>query len=139
MLCFTERIKPEIPWQLEMLDKRMVLLMVMPQIISKVVQLQKFHQHQIKVNLFNGSNLRSVQPSPCHLVNIITVQHQMRGKGVLLIEKDVLVLDGQKLLERVRVGEHLTFQAVTEGISAHHLFCLLVELAIDENQRLFKI
>ena len=37
------------------------------------------------------------------------------------------------------IGEHLTFQTVTEGISAHHLFCLLVELAVDENQRLFKI
>lgn len=51
----------------------------------------------------------------------------------------MLVLDGQKLLECVQLSEHLTFQAVTEGISADHLFCLLVELAVDENQRLFKV
>ena len=54
------KIKLKMCWKIELLDKRMVLLMVMPQIVSKMMQLKKFHQHQIEVNPFRCGNLRRV-------------------------------------------------------------------------------
>ena len=86
---------------MELFDERMVLGVVMSQVISQMVQFQKLYQHQIKVNLFDGGNLRSVQPSPCHLVNIIAVQHQVGRESILLVKKDMLVPDRQKLFQGV--------------------------------------
>lgn len=41
------------------------------------MQLKKFHQNQIEVNPFGCRDLRSVQPALCHLIDFITVQHQV--------------------------------------------------------------
>nr|DAE44330.1 MAG TPA: Phosphopantothenate/pantothenate synthetase [Caudoviricetes sp.] len=38
-----------------MLNKRMVLIVIMPQIIPQMMQFQKFHKYQIEVNLFHKS------------------------------------------------------------------------------------
>ena len=116
-----------------MLNKRMVLLVVMPQIITQMVQFQKFHQHQIKVNSFDCRNLRSIQPALCHLIDFITVQHQVGCESVMLVKKDVLVLNGQKLVQGMQVHKQLMLKIMSEGIAAHHLLCLFVQLAIDKN------
>lgn len=80
--------------KVELLDKRMMLGVVVTQIVPQMVQFQQFHQHQIKVNLFDGGNLRSVQPSPCHLIDFITVQHQVGCESVM-----------QQLIEDCKAGK----------------------------------
>ena len=57
----------------------------------------------------------------------------------MLIKKDVLILNGQKLVQGMQVHEQLMLQIMTERIAAHHLLCLFVQLAIDKDQRLIKI
>ena len=126
-------------WKIELLDKRMVLLMVMPQIVSKMMQLKKFHQHQIEVNPFRCGNLRRVQPTLRHLIDFITVQHQVGCESVMLIKKYVLVLNGQKLVQSMQVHKQLMLKIMSEGIATHYLLCLFVQLAIDKNQRLIKM
>ena len=51
----------------------------------------------------------------------------------MLIKYNVLALDSQELFQCVQVGKHLMFQIVTEGIAAHHLLGLFVEVAVDKN------
>ena len=126
-------------WKIELLDKRMVLGAIMPQIITQMMQLKKFHQHQIEVNPFRCGNLRRVQPTLRHLIDFITVQHQVGCESVMLVKKDVLVLNGQKLVQGMQVHKQLMLKIMSEGIAAHHLLCLFVQLAIDKNQRLIKI
>ena len=57
----------------------------------------------------------------------------------MLVKKDVLVLNGQKLVQGMQVHKQLMLQIMSECIAAHHLLCLFVQLAIDKNQRLIKI
>ena len=125
--------------KVELLDKRMMLGVVVTQIVPQMVQFQQFHQHQIKVNLFDGGNLRSVQPSPCHLIDFITVQHQVGCESVMLIKKYVLVLNGQKLVQSMQVHKQLMLQIMSQRIAAHHLLRLFVQLAIDKDQWLINI
>ena len=120
-------------------NKRMVLGVIVTQIVSKMMQLQQLHQHQIEVNPFRCRNLRSVQPTLRHLIDFITVQHQVGCESVMLIKKDVLILNGQKLVQSMQVHKQLMLQIMSECIAAHHLLCLFVQLAIDKNQRLIKI
>lgn len=94
---------------------------------------------KIKVNLFDGGNLRSVQPYPCHLIDFITVQHQVGCESVMLIKKYVLVLNGQKLVQSMQVHKQLMLQIMSQRIAAHHLLRLFVQLAIDKDQWLIKI
>ena len=122
-----------------MLDKRMVLSVVVPQIVSQMMQLKKFHHHQIEVNPLSYSNLRSIQPALRHLIDFITVQHQVGCESVMLVKKDVLVLNGQKLVQGMQVHEQLMLQIMPQRIAAHHLLRLFVQLAIDKNQWLIKI
>ena len=51
------------------------------------------------MNSFRYGNLRRVQPTLCHLIDFITVQHQVGCESVMLVKKDVLVLNGQKLVQ----------------------------------------
>ena len=104
-----------------------------------MMQFQQFHQHQIKVNPLGYGNLRRVQPALRHLIDFITVQHQVGCESVMLVKKDVLVLNGQKLVQGMQVHKQLMLQIMSECIAAHHLLCLFVQLAIDKNQRLIKI
>ncbi|HJI00740.1 MAG TPA: sigma-70 family RNA polymerase sigma factor [Faecalibacterium prausnitzii] len=104
-----------------------------------MMQFQQLHQHQIKVNPFGYGNLRRVQPALRHLIDFITVQHQVGCESVMLVKKDVLVLNGQKLVQGMQVHKQLMLQIMSECIAAHHLLCLFVQLAIDKNQRLIKI
>ena len=110
--------------KVELLDKRMMLGVVVTQIVPQMVQFQQFHQHQIKVNLFDGGNLRSVQPSPCHLIDFITVQHQVGCESVMLIKKYVLVLNGQKLVQSMQVHKQLMLQIMPQRIAAHQQYTL---------------
>ena len=103
------------------------------------MQLQQLHQHQIEVNPFRYGNLRRVQPTLCHLIDFITVQHQVGCESVMLVKKDVLVLNGQKLVQGMQVHEQLMLQIMPQRIAAHHLLRLFVQLAIDKNQWLIKI
>ena len=108
----------------------------MPQIITQMMQFKKFHQHQIEVNPFRCGNLRRVQPTLRHLIDFITVQHQVGCESVMLIKKYVLVLNGQKLVQSMQVHKQLMLKIMSKGIATHHLLCLFVQLAIDKNQRL---
>lgn len=97
------------------------------------MQFQKFHQHQIEVNPLRCRDLRSVQPAFRHLIDFITVQHQVGCKSIMLVKKDVLILNGQKLVQGMQVHEQLMLQIMSERITAHHLLCLFVQLAIDKD------
>ena len=46
---------------------------------------------------------------------------------------------GQKLVQGMQVHKQLMLKIMSEGIAAHHLVCLFVQLAIDKNQWLIKI
>lgn len=98
------------------------------------MQLKKFHQNQIEVNPFGCRDLHSVQPTLRHLIDFITVQHQVGCESVMLIKKDVLILNGQKFVQGMQVHKQLMLQIMTERIAAHHLLRLFVQLAIDKNQ-----
>ena len=104
-----------------------------------MMQLKKFHQYQIEVNPFRCGNLPRVQPTLRHLIDFITVQHQVGCESVMLVKKDVLVLNGQKPVQGMQVHKQLMFQIMSECIAAHHLLCLFVQLAIDKDQGLIKI
>ena len=82
------------------------------------------------MNSFRYGNLRRVQPTLCHLIDFITVQHQVGCESVILVKKDVLVLNGQKLVQGMQVHKQLMLKIMSEGIAAHHLLCLFVQLAI---------
>ena len=132
-------IKSIIFRQVELLDKCMVLGVVVPKIIPQMMQFKKLHQYQIDMNAFGGGNLSSIQPALRHLIDFITVQHQVGCESVMLVKKDVLVLNGQKLVQGMQVHKQLMLKIMSEGIAAHHLLCLFVQLAIDKDQRLIKI
>ena len=57
----------------------------------------------------------------------------------MLVKKDVLVLNGQKLVQGMQVHEQLMLQIMPQRIAAHHLLRLFVQLAIDKDQWLIKI
>ena len=103
------------------------------------MQLKKFYQHQIEVNPLGRRNLRRVQPALRHLIDFITVQHQVGCESVMLVKKDVLILNGQKLVQGMQVHEQLMLQIMTERIAAHHLLGLFIKMAVDKNQWLIKI
>ena len=125
--------------KVELFDKRMVLGVIVTQIVPQMMQLKKFYHHQIEVNPFGCRDLRSVQPALRHLIDFITVQHQVGCESVMLVKKDVLVLNGQKLVQSMQVHKKLMLQIMSERITAHHLLCLFVQLAIDKDQWLIKI
>ena len=52
----------------------------------------------------------------------------------MLIKKDVLILNGQKFVQSMQVHKKLMLQIMSERITAHHLLCLFVQLAIDKDQ-----
>ena len=103
------------------------------------MQFQQLHQHQIEVDSLGGSNLGSIQSVPRHLIDFITVQHQVGCESVMLVKKDVLVLNGQKLVQGMQVHKQLMLQIMSKCIAAHHLLRLFVQLAIDKDQWLIKI
>ena len=125
--------------KVELLDKRMMLGVVVTQIVPQMMQFQQLHQHQIEVDSLSSGNLSSIQPALRHLIDFITVQHQVGCESVMLVKKDVLVLNGQKLVQGMQVHEQLMLQIMSRRITAHHLLCLFVQLAIDKNQWLIKI
>ena len=57
----------------------------------------------------------------------------------MLVKKDVLVLNGQKLVQGMQVHKKLMLKIMSKGIAAHHLLCLFVQLAIDKNQWLMRM
>ena len=69
--------------KVELFDKRMMLGVVVTQIVPQMMQFQQLHQHQIEVNPFRCRNLRSVQPTLRHLIDFITVQHQVGCESVM--------------------------------------------------------
>ena len=125
--------------KVELFDKRMVPGVVVAQIVPQMVQFQQLHQHQIEVDSLSSGNLSSIQPALRHLIDFITVQHQVGCESVMFVKKDVLVLNGQKLVQGMQVHKQLMLKIMSEGIAAHHLLCLFVQLAIDKNQWLIKI
>ena len=103
------------------------------------MQLKKFHQNEMEVDSLSNGNLGGIQPALRHLIDFITVQHQVGCESVMLIKKDVLILNGQKLVQSMQVHKKLMLQIMSERITAHHLLCLFVQLAIDKDQWLIKI
>ena len=103
------------------------------------MQLKKFHQNEMEVDSLSNGNLGGIQPALRHLIDFITVQHQVGCESVMLIKKDVLILNGQKLVQGMQVHKQLMLQIMSKCIAAHHLLCLFVQLAIDKDQWLIKI
>ena len=89
--------------KVELFDKRMVLGVVVTQIVPQMMQFQQFYQHQIEVDSLSSGNLSSIQPTLRHLIDFITVQHQVGCESVVLIKKDVLILNGQKLVQCIEL------------------------------------
>jgi len=123
----------------ELLDKRMMLGVVVTQIIPQMMQFQQLHQHQIEVDTLSSGNLSSIQPALRHLIDFITIQHQVGCESAMLVKKDVLVLNGQKLVQGMQVHKQLMLQIMPQRIAAHHLLRLFIQLAIDKDQWLIKI
>ena len=123
----------------ELLDKRMMLGVVVTQIIPQMMQFQQLHQHQIEVDTLSSGNLSSIQPALRHLIDFITIQHQVGCESAMLVKKDVLVLNGQKLVQGMQVHKQLMLQIIPQRIAAHHLLRLFIQLAIDKDQWLIKI
>lgn len=93
--------------KVELLDKRMMLGVVVTQIVPQMMQFQQLHQHQIEVDSLSSGNLSSIQPALRHLIDFITVQHQVGCESVMLVKKDVLILNGQKLVQGMQVHKKL--------------------------------
>ena len=108
----------------------MVLGVVVPKIIPQMMQFKKLYQHQIEVDSLSSGNLSSIQPALRHLIDFITVQHQVGCESIMLVKTDVLILNGQKLVQGMQVHKQLMLKIMSEGIAAHHLLCLFVQLAI---------
>ena len=79
-----------------------------------MVQFQKFHQNEIEVDPFGCGYLGSIHSVPRHLIDFLAIQHQVRGKSVLFVEEDVLILDRQKFLQSVYIGKDLVFKVLAE-------------------------
>ena len=71
----------------------------MTQIVPQMMQFQQLHQHQIEVDSLSSGNLSSIQPTLRHLIDFITVQHQVGCESVMLVKTDMLILNGQKLVQ----------------------------------------
>ena len=71
--------------KVELFDKCVVLGVVVTQIVPQMVQFQQLHQHQIEVDSLSSGNLRRVQSTLCHLIDFITVQHQVGCERVMLV------------------------------------------------------
>lgn len=72
--------------KMELFDKHMVLGVVVTQIVPQMMQFQQLHQHQIEVDSLSSGNLSSIQPALRHLIDFITVQHQVGCESVMLIK-----------------------------------------------------
>ena len=107
--------------------------------VSNIMDEMEYPGIRVTMNPLSYSNLRSVQPTFRHLIDFITVQHQVGCESVMLIKKDVLILNGQKFVQSMQVHKKLMLQIMSERITAHHLLCLFVQLAIDKDQWLIKI
>ena len=116
--------------EVKALNKGMVLVIVVTEIIPHAVQFQQLDQNQIGMNPLHGRNLCSIQAALCEVVNLIAVQHQVRGERILLMQDDVLVLDGDELFHRVQVG---VLQIMPNGIAAHHLLRVLVNALVNKD------
>ena len=68
--------------KVEIFDKRMVLGVVVPQIVPQMMQFKKFHQYQIDMNAFGIGNLSSIHLAFRHLIDFLTVQHQVGCKSM---------------------------------------------------------
>ena len=66
-------------------------------------------------------------------------QHQVGCESIMLVKKDVLIFNGQKLVQGMQVHKQLMLQIMTERIAAHHLLGLFIKMAVDKNQWLIKI
>ena len=111
--------------KVELLDKRMMLGVVVTQIVPQMMQFQQLHQHQIEVDSLSSGNLSSIQPALRHLIDFITVQHQVGCESVMLVKKDVLVLNGQKLVQGMQVHKQLMLKIMSEGILSLIIWKLL--------------
>ena len=96
----------------------MVLSMVVPKIIPQMMQFKKLYQHQIEVDSLSSGNLSSIQPALRHLIDFITVQHQVGCESIMLVKKDVLVLNGQKLVQGMQVHKKLMLKIMSKSIAA---------------------
>lgn len=101
-----------------------MLGVVVTQIVPQMMQFQQLHQHQIEVDSLSSVNLSSIQPALRHLIDFITVQHQVGCESVMLVKKDVLVLNGQKLVQGMQVHKQLMLQIMPQRIAAHQQYTL---------------
>lgn len=111
--------------KVELLDKRMMLGVVVTQIVPQMTQFQQLHQHQMEVDSLSSGNLSSIQPALRHLIDFITVQHQVGCESIMLVKKDVLVLNGQKLVQGMNGIKSIGF-SLEDGSIYSGMFDLMV-------------
>lgn len=114
----------------EALNKGVVLRIVVSEIVTHAIQFQQFDKHQVWMNPLQGSNLGSVLSLLCEFVNLVAIQHQVRGERILLMQGNVLVLDGNELFHGVQIR---MLQIMPQSITAHHLLCILINVLVNEN------
>ena len=92
--------------KVELFDKRMVLGVVVTQIVPQMMQFKQLHQHQVQVDSLSSGNLSSIQPALRHLIDFITVQHQVGCESVMLVKTDVLIKDMSRMgRDYLKVGQ----------------------------------
>ena len=70
------------------------------------------------MNPLQERNLRSIQITLCEVINLVAVQHQVRGEGILLMQDDVLRESGTEPVVRVMVEapDHDTCQKYVDEV-----------------------
>lgn len=113
------------------------------------MQFQQLHQHQIEVDSLDSGNLSSVQPTFRHLIDFVTVQHQVGCESVVLIKKDVRMQNPTlSTLERISQGLGISMEDLfkdidtpinVENAAIRHLSQVISELSPEQTQQLLQI
>ena len=74
-----------------------------------------------------------------HLIDFLTVQHQVGCKSIRLIKTDLLICNRQRFIQRVQVHKNLMLQIMPQSVPADHLLCLRIKMTVDKYQWLIKV
>ena len=83
--------------------------------------------------------LSSIHLAFRHLIDFLTVQHQVGCKSIRLIKTDLLICNRQRFIQRVQVHKNLMLQIMPQSVPADHLLCLRIKMTVDKYQAANKI
>lgn len=86
------------------------------------MQFKKLHQDQIDMNAFGSGNLSSIHLAFRHLIDFLTVQHQVGCKSIRLIKTDLLICNRQRFIIIIKYT-----QEGVMAVSYNRLWKLLVD------------